>query len=122
MSKVFAVALLIVGAMGCEVARDSAGLAAELEERYPGSRIEIEDSHDMGTRTLKLTIRAASFGDVDLADEGREVAGLVQRRYELRGDGDTVSVEFQAEQEMGALATSSSATFVYPVSELEASD
>jgi hypothetical protein len=118
-----AVQLLSIAAVGCDSVRDAEGLTVELERRYPGSRIEIREQHEDGAQTVEVKIVAPSFGDdMNLAEEARDVAESIQQRYGMHAESDTVSVEFQAERSMGGLATSSSASFVYPVSELGVSD
>lgn len=113
---------LVMGVAACEGARSRAELVLEIEGRFPGSKIEIEDLHEGGVRRVEVTIRSGSFEEDNLAAAGRDVAEMVQRRYRLRAETDTVAVAFQMERQSGVLATSSRAFFVYPVSELGAGD
>lgn len=114
---------LITCLSACDWARDAAGLTAELEGRYPGSRIEIDDRHENGARRVAVTILAPQFAeDLDVAREAREVAEVVRRRYELGSPSDTVLVEFRSERRIGPFTSSREARFVYPASELSGSD
>jgi hypothetical protein len=113
----------ITGLTFCGWFRDATGLTAELEARYPGNRIEIDDVHENGARRVAVKIVAPSFEeDLNVAEEAREVAESVRRRYELGGRSDTVLVNFRSERRVGPFASSREARFVYPVSELSASD
>ena len=111
---VFALMLL-----GCEEVRDSARIGLDLQRRYPGSRVEVHDLREGDARRVEVTIRAGSFGDLDLRQEGREIAESVHRSFDLSADTDTVAVAFQADRRMGILSTSQSEQFEYPVSELD---
>lgn len=112
--------LLVIGIVGCDWVRDAAGLTLELEQRYPGSKVEIRDLHDGEAQRVEVKITAPAFdGNLNLASEAREVADLIQRQYEL-GSDDTIGVEFQSERRLGPFGSSRSASFDYPVSELSA--
>lgn len=114
-------ALLLIAPTACDWARDAAGLVGEIERRYPGSRVEIDDRREGGTRTVAVTIVDPRFGadeEVDLAEHAREVAILVQRRYELVVERDTVAVMFRSETRAGPVRTRRNAQFVYPVVQL----
>ena len=114
----FAMGSLLVVLLGCEAVADSARLGVDLERRYPGSKIAVQDLRARSARRIEVTIRHASFGDLDLSHEARGVARTVQRRLNLRADRDTVAVTFEAERRMGILTTSRSGQFVYAVAEL----
>jgi hypothetical protein len=117
-----AVTQLAIAAAACGWMRDAAGLTIEIERRYPGSKIEIRSLHDGGVQTVEVKIIAPSLADeLNLAEEAREIAALIQRQYEL-GEDDTVAVEFQVEERLGVFATRRGASFRFPASEVAGAD
>jgi hypothetical protein len=109
----------VTGLAACDWIGDASGLTAELENRYPESRITIEDLREDGARRVAVRIEAASFDEnLDVALESRAVAHATRQRYELVGRSDTVEVEFRSERRIGPFASSHEARFLYPVSEL----
>lgn len=114
-------AYLAIAPMSCDWARDAAGTVTEIENRYPGSRVEIDDRKERGARNIAVTINDADFDageEVNLAEHAREVADLVRRRYDLAAGSDTVAVAFRSESRAVPVATRQNARFVYPVSEI----
>jgi hypothetical protein len=117
-----AAAISLTTILGCDSVRDAAGLAVDIERRFPGSRIETTDEHEDGKRKIGVLVKAPSFpDDVNLAEEAREIALGIREEFELR-DSDTITIAFEAERRIGPMGSSQSASFVFPVSELARSD
>jgi hypothetical protein len=115
-----AIAAVVIFAAGlaCDWVQDAAGLTLELERRYPGSEIEIQELHDGGVTTVQAKIIAPSFGEGrDLAGEARDVAATIRDRYGL-GDSDIVAIEFRQEMRAGALGSSHAESYSFPVADL----